>query len=95
MQSDHQYFKDNPIRKCPKCHQNVLAGGGECLRIQKYQPITHGHDPTATAYYVGDQAAGEYQAMFRDLFIPCLAKYPKGDTLAYKNGRIGPNTNKE
>lgn len=94
MQNDLQYFKDNPIRKCPKCGHDVLAGSNKCLK-EHYRSTYHGHDSTATAYYVGDYAAGEYRTMFHDLFAPCLAKFPKCDTLKYENERIGPNMDRE
>lgn len=94
IQNDHQYFKDNPVRKCLKCHKDVLAGSNNCT-YKRVETTYHGRDSTETAYYVGDQAAGEYQAMFHDMFTLCLAKYPRGDTMSYKDGRIGFNSSKE
>lgn len=98
MQNNHQYFKDNPNRRCLKCNQVVFAGGNNCSQKEKqfeYDNIDDINDPTATAYYVGDRSAVVYQEMFNDLFNLCLATYPRGDTLSYKNGLIGLNSDKE
>ncbi len=88
IQNDAQYFKDNPDRLCLKCNQIVTAGGNNCLRTQEERPTknsSYEYDSTKTAYYSGDKAAAVYQEMFTDLFNLCLAKYPRGDTMRYKN----------
>lgn len=96
MQNNHQWFIDNPRRQCPKCRQIVLVGGEKCLKKEEeieYDPDIK--DPTETAYYVGDRAHSAYQSMFEDLFTLCLAEYPRGDTIMYKDGMISLNNHRE
>jgi hypothetical protein len=95
MQNDDAYFKNNTKRKCLKCHQIVVAGSNICKQKPRVQNFYKGHDSTETAYYVGDQAAAEFTYMFNDLFMLCLAKYPKGDTMRYHNGLVGYNSDRE
>lgn len=94
IQNNHQYFKDNPIRKCPKCRKNVLAESNKC-DYKRIEQNYSGRDSTENAYYVGDHAAAEHQSLFHDMFTLCLPKYPRGDTIKYDNGLIGPNSDRE
>jgi hypothetical protein len=97
MQNNHQYFIDNPNRKCLKCSKMVTAGSNNCLKINDDLDIDHIYinDPTKTEYYLGDIAASQYEKMFKDMFNLCLAKYPRGDTLKYSDERISFNSDIE
>jgi hypothetical protein len=95
MQNNHQYFKDNPIRRCLKCGKDVLTGSGNCLQEKSVRYESYNEDLTENAYYIRDQASVRYQDMFHYMFTLCLAEYPRGDTMSYKDGLIGFNSNTE
>lgn len=95
IENNIEYFK-NKERKCLKCNKIVIAGSNECKYVKvDYDDGGNGYDSTETDYYVGDRRAGAYQMMFSELFNLCLAEYPKGDTICYRDGLISLNNNKE
>jgi hypothetical protein len=54
MQNNHQYLKDNSIRKCLKYRKNVITGSNK-YDYKQLEYHNSRNDPAANAYYIGDR----------------------------------------